>query len=891
MRRSQTPLPWCWLASAGGWGFWILVCSATSWAPASEAAELRASASATPVASLPAPPDGPRSGITYEGSRGSELGMALGGLGTSTLEIGRNGAFQGLRLQNDWSAAIPPTPLGTFLSLHARTKSGQGAGRLLQLEAPGGLEPVAGLSYTGRFPFVEIRYKDAALPCQATLEAFSPFVPQDAASSSLPLVFFTFRLRNRGPEPVTATAAISWVNDIAPELQRRGWPAAGNRNSILRGGEPAVLLATGMKELAGSEYLLACLPAEGVRYSAVSDWWGGPPGRWMGPNVQPFDDAPITRWRCFLDRGTLPEESGYDDGLGRFSHYRPVAAVVGQVELAPGEEKEVRFALVWFFPYHWDRRATKANALLGHHYAQRFPGGTREVARWAFPRRESLRQQSLAWRSLIEESSLPPKFRALCAEILYLLPRLSWWLADGTFVMHESIDCPRIQATLLDIYVAPVLSSLFPELHASALRAIAAAQLPSGEIPSTLGIISVRQHEYRCFNPSDASVFPIVVAWEILWGGDPKFAAEMYPVARRVLQWGERELDIDRDGVPDVHGIDQGWDTFPMHGTAAYIADQWIAALRAGEAMARRFGDAEFAAWCAAIRKKASAAAEDRLWNGKYYDLAHHAAAGTKSDICFADQFTYGTVPAGILGLGEVHPRERVRTSLEHIWRLNVRPCKFVCRMGSHPDGTPADSTVHAEQQGGASQSNAFTPVSTAPLAAAAIQHGMVDEGLALAEATAEVILDHVKGPWSGQLLFDSRTGKCFYGLHYSDCLILWDVMYALLGARIDVPDRSLHLAPPRIPVQVPLFGKLYTGQVEFSAAGDGVELRMSSTSDTPATIRTLTIQLPVGTASKACSVEQGSAGQVASKPNGETILTDVSIPARGELRLRWRSE
>ena len=96
----------------------------------------------------------------------------------------------------------------------------------------------------------------------------------------------------------------------------------------------------------------------------------------------------------------------------------------------------------------------------------------------------------------------------------------------------------------------------------------------------------------------------------------------------------------------------------------------------------------------------------------------------------------------------------------------------------------------------------------------------MVDEGLALIEAAAEVIIHHENSPWSGQLLFDSRNGRWFYGRHYSDNLILWDVTYALLGAQVDVPQSSLRLAPPRVPVKVPLFGKLYTGQVEFSLAG-----------------------------------------------------------------------
>ena len=40
-------------------------------------------------------------GIRYEGATDAPLGMALGGLGTSTLEIGRDGSFQNVRLQND----------------------------------------------------------------------------------------------------------------------------------------------------------------------------------------------------------------------------------------------------------------------------------------------------------------------------------------------------------------------------------------------------------------------------------------------------------------------------------------------------------------------------------------------------------------------------------------------------------------------------------------------------------------------------------------------------------------------------------------------------------------------------------------------------------------------
>ena len=99
---------------------------------------------------------------------------------------------------------------------------GRVSGRVLQLTAPAGLPPAAALSYTGRFPFVELEYRDPALACEATLEAFCPFIPRDAESSSVPIIFFTFRIRNPTAQPITVAAAMSWVNDIAAETWRKG---------------------------------------------------------------------------------------------------------------------------------------------------------------------------------------------------------------------------------------------------------------------------------------------------------------------------------------------------------------------------------------------------------------------------------------------------------------------------------------------------------------------------------------------------------------------------------------------------------------------------------------------------------------------------------------------
>ncbi len=816
--------------------------------------------------SIPTPPDTlPSDGIRYPGERGEErLGMPVGGLGTSTFEIGRDGAFKNNRLQNAWIMSLPFRPTGAadgaFLALHIAPEGNAGTGRILQLDAPGGLPGIAGLQYTGHFPFVTLEYEEPAFAGRVSLEAFSPFVPLDADDSSLPIAFLTLRVRNPTSRPLTASAAVSWVNDMRLEYYFKGWPTIGNRNdTVPSAGAPAVRMTTLDESLAGSEYLLAGLPEDGVQWQAVADWWPPAPGRRVGrnmmidasdPNANP-EFRPFEVWRAFLERGALPPESGYDDGLGPYSQHQPAGAVAGTVTVPPGEIRTIPFALVWYFPHHYDRQPITGRVLLGHHYAQRFPGGAPQLLKATAPRRALLRERSLAWRRLFDGCTLSPALRALTLETLYLLPRITWWTADDRFYILESINCPRVNCAILTRYYAAVMAALFPELQARYLRAIADAQLPSGEIPSTLGLLSPCRHEYRIFNSGDAAIFPLGVVWQALWHDDPQATAALYPALKRTLQWAARTLDDNQDGIPDVHGLDQGWDDFVMHGCVGYIADQWLAALRASESLARRLGDAPFADWCRAAFDRASTFVEARLWNGEYYDLSVEPRTGESSAICFSDQFTYGTVAARLLNLGDLHPPERVRAALGALWRLNIRPVPVVGRTASNPDGTPASRPGNEVRRSGPSQSNGFSPVMIIPLACTALQYGRVDDGLALLDDMAQTLVHQFRDPWSARLLYDSRNGAWFYGLHYSDCLIVWEAMAALLGLALDAPAGTVAFRPPRLPARLPLFGRLFTGRVTLDESG----LELQNASDTRCQLRRVSAEAPDGRRLEAASV------------------------------------
>ncbi len=834
-------------------------------------------------------------GVTYEGSIYDPdpqdpkslryLGMAMGGLGTGTLEIDRAGRFAGIRVQNNWMDKHRPTPVGTFLSAHA-TDGERAVGRVLQLEPVADLPAIEGLTYTGRFPFTRIAYQDADLPCEVALEAFSPFVPQDAQASSVPIVFFTVRLTNPGPRPIRAAAALSWRNAINPTFMPT-FLMQGNYNTAAEvAGLPAVRMSTHCPDLPGSEYLLACAPAEGVTYSAQPDWWQAEPtkhkgGEWI---KAPKNEEALAHWRTFLDTGDLPahRRPELDDGLGPYTYHQPVGAVAGAVDLAPGETREVRLALAWFFPHHRPRMYKRG----GHWYAKRFPGGAREAAQWAIDRFGDLRARSASWRDLLDASTLPEKTRTMIGESAYLASRISWWLGDGRFMMHEA-TLPLMNPVLLQVYITPAFAALFPDQNARELRNTAEYQLASGEIPTFLGHNAADEPRYRVFSVNDVGVYPACACWEMLWGGGGEaFAADLYPVVKRVLRWGAT-LDEDGDGVPDTHGVNQGWDAWPQEGAVCYVADMWMAGLRAGAFLADRFADPQFAAWCRAAEERASGTVEERLWTGEYYRLSHDPATGRTSDVCFADMFC-GQALIAPLGLGLLHPEERIRKSLEAIWRINVEPAPLPVRTGAHPDGTPDLTTINPKR-GENTHANSFTPVVAAPLACMAMRFGMYDRALALLEDAYGFVMDRAQGPWDGQLFFNANTGEWFYGQHYSDCLIVWQVLHAATGVQVNALDRTLALAPPRVPVRAPVFSRLFHGQVAFAREASGLSLALTPTGPSAVRLRALRVQLPADAGVTRCVEVNGESREIAPDAQGGWTFPDVCLASEAAWQAVWR--
>jgi hypothetical protein len=105
------------------------------------------------------------------------------------------------------------------------------------------------------------------------------------------------------------------------------------------------------------------------------------------------------------------------------------------------------------------------------------------------------------------------------------------------------------------------------------------------------------------------------------------------------------------------------------------LASLYLAALRAGEAMAVEMGDDEFAGRC---RKIAERGRQNilRLYNGEYFyqieDRDHLDAIGISKG-CYIDQ-VFGQSWAFQVGLGRLFEKEKIISALRALWKYNFVP-------------------------------------------------------------------------------------------------------------------------------------------------------------------------------------------------------------------------
>jgi uncharacterized protein (DUF608 family) len=294
--------------------------------------------------------------------------------------------------------------------------------------------------------------------------------------------------------------------------------------------------------------------------------------------------------------------------------------------------------------------------------------------------------------------------------------------------------------------------------------------------------------------------YALMVLRDWLWTGDEAYLREMWPSVVKALEYVLRERDLDGDGLPDMEGIMSSYDNFPMYGTAAFIASQWLAALAAAVEGARAVGDGAAASRYAGLLARAKARVEERLWNGRYFRLWNDEGGrhGGRDEGCLTDQLV-GLWAAHPLGLGPLLPADEVRTALRSILEMSYRP-GFGLRNCSWP-GDPAWHDVPAETW--VDQANTCWSGVELAFASFLVYEGLVEEGLAV----LRTVDDRYR-----------RAGRYFdhqeFGGHYFRPMAAWTMLHALLG--LTIRDGRYAFAP-RLPGDVRLLFSHGGGTATYS--------------------------------------------------------------------------
>jgi len=745
-------------------------------------------------------------------------GVPLGGLGTGSLELGVDGSLGQSLLQNNWvgSAAKQLERLSpaSFLAV-AVEREGASQVRLLQGSSPLALPVVKDLSYAGHFPFADIDYDVSDLGITLHLEAFSPFIPYDARNSAIPVIAFTFCVTNTGREPAAVSLAFSWANDLGANGSRGPY---GNRNAPRE--EPGLRglhSATTRRDFRGQDQYAVALVGDHAAFTCLPKWSlrgnGEEFGRLFTAHGLPQAQEPASK-PCNHQPGVVP------------------GAVAATLRLQPGETETVTFLLTWFMPNHRDFDGNH----LGHVYSNWFSDAW-DVARYLARNLDDLRERSRQWQRVIADSALPDWLQNALVNNLAFLARGTWWTRDGRFTVFESLNCPLMEPSVLRLYGGFPFVFMFPELSRNSLDQETAYQHATGEIPSFLGKAALGDPQYGCFPHQSNCAFVLMVFYHYRYDGGAAYARRMFPAVKNAIRFLQT-LDDDGDFLLNNHGIDQGWDTWPMRGTVSYINGHWLTTLAAGEELARVFGDEEFSRECREWRERAAASFEKQLWTGEYYALFRDASTGDYSATCFLGQF-YGHLFARLLDLPDSLPPEHVVLGLKAIHRLNVADTPYGATTGIKPNGERDRSSTHN------AQSWSLTPCELFPYTAACCFEGLAEMGLKASEKFCRFLEQKARAPWQSWLLMYPDTGELFYGVDYVDNLNVWAIPVALLGFRCDVERGELTFAPALDACKIPVFSPVFYGSAEYEATGRQVRLILTNARPEPTRLRSLRVRFP----------------------------------------------
>ncbi|MBR3767995.1 MAG: hypothetical protein IKL10_07130 [Clostridia bacterium] len=690
-------------------------------------------------------------------------------------------------------------------------------------------KPVEKIEFDGKFPMCDLNFVDSALSCKLSLKAVSPFVPHNSDISSTPGFYMDFTVEN----PTDSELNISLLGTLEPNFANQ---KEGNKNSLHKTDdgvsvhiEPEVLSDSpscgnlcfsvngdGEKSYITADYYrfmreyIACSDSDlGVTQESVLFGFrekGFLPNGEIGTKPKaipenpetlsdteldtlfeeykkyPFADSILSRIRfCKPDFPASREDKikffGCDEDKRRGEDFG-ACALCSQVKLFPGEKKNIRFILTWYFPNHFAADGER----IGHYYENLYKSSL-DANRALEEGYDRIFKSAVGFSELLYSTDLPSIYPDAWSSNLSQLIKDSVYLKNGNFGLWEGLGYCGLHTTDITYHASFSLISLFPDLQKKQMKMGARYQRDDGRV-------------HHCFRPDmkstnngfdrvDISIqFVLMVLRDYLFTGDREYLTSLWDNVKRAMDAIEK-LDTDKDGLPDYNTKRNTYDAWNFSGTPVYISVLWLASLKAATIIADRIGDRTcFDKW-STLLEKGKKSLEEKLWNGEYYNLWRNNDETDES--LMTDQLD-GEWFLRMTGLSGNIPDERVRAVVDLIFHYN-----FDNEQGLLNATVPENrrTTIHTYKN--CQTTAVWTGI------------GYAFSALALSVGATEVSDTVVGSIHSNQLRFGYFWDHWECGHHYTRPMSSWTTLLAVSGMSVDFENKKLTFNPIDKNINFPL--------------------------------------------------------------------------------------
>lgn len=539
-------------------------------------------------------------------------------------------------------------------------------------------------SFTGEYPFAEIRFGGETFPGNVTLYGWSVMIPGNSLDSSLPAAFFEIEVENTSENPLDY-ALIGVLSNPWPGMNE----LSGTRLTCFSPDRVNDLTLSVLDEpanVSGQQSFFRGHWCERVE-TYYNDMMK--PGRFKN---RVFDTAPGSIWGG-------PEPTP-DTGL-----------LASHVRLEPGEKVRRVFIITWNIPFcqaDWDADAAKLAAENNipeqwkNFYATRW-ADSRISGAYAAEHYRELYENTRKFHDALYQTALPEEvLESITASMSVLKSPVCLRLEDGTFYGWEGVasrsgSCPG-SCTHVWNYTQ-VLPFLFPDLE----RSMREAQfkynvLPNGRagfrIKLPLGI-PADPETMPCADGLFGDVMKTFRDWKIT--GDDPWIRTWYPTLKKMIRFAwdpENPFRWDPEKTGLLSGRQHHTLDVELFGVHAWLTGHYLGALLACAQIAEHLGDRDFAAECRAVYEKGFRRLPEETFNGEYFvqkldlkdrsvperfgvtgyywheeaqEIKYQIGTGCPIDTPLAQWY------CNLYGIGKVFPDRENRAVLQSIFRRNFK--------------------------------------------------------------------------------------------------------------------------------------------------------------------------------------------------------------------------